>query len=84
MHRLNDRFLNGTVGNNNSQDNGINRTFREFLSARADDYIGEVPSHWLDQEQPSQTTLLVISIAFLIICIPGNISQILVIAAYAR
>ena len=76
--------MNGIVENNSSHDNGINITFREFLSTRAIDYIGEVPSHWLDQEQPSQTTLLVISVAFLIICIPGNISQILVIAAYAK
>ena len=43
-----------------------------------------VPRHWLDQEAPNPKIQLGVSVALLCACIPANLSQLLVFAAYLR
>lgn len=62
----------------------MNTTFHEFLLERYPEYIEVVPKHWLELGQPKPDVQLYISIILLVVCIPGNISQILVFLAYAR
>ena len=60
------------------------KTLKEFLQNTVPEYIKVVPSHWLEGYPPRPEIQLTISIIFLFICIPGNISQILVFIAYFR
>ena len=55
-----------------------------FLDKYAPEYIETVPQHWLYQDLPRIDVQVSISIAFLVICVPGTISQILVFLAYCR
>ena len=59
-------------------------TLEEFLNETAAQYLTVVPKHWLEQSTPLATVQIVTSIVFLIICIPGNITQILLFIAYFR
>ena len=62
----------------------VNNSLLEFLYQTQPAYVDVVPHFWLTQEQPDPSVQLYFSIFFLIICIPGNISQLLVLAAYFR
>ena len=62
----------------------VKKSLREFLNQTQPAYADAVPEFWLDKEQPEPRVQLYFSIFFLSICIPGNISQILVLAAYFR
>ena len=66
--------------NNQSQE----VTFRDFLSRVNPGYMDVVPNHWLDHELPVTKATFFMSIYLLILCIPGNTSQILVMIAYIR
>ena len=66
--------------NNQSQE----ATFRDFLSRVNPGYMEVVPDHWLDHELPVTKATFFMSIYLLILCIPGNTSQILVMIAYIR
>ena len=68
----------------NISENTTDQSLREFLLERNADYLTVVPQFWLDQEAPSPQIQLYISVVFLFICIPGNISQLLVLMAYTR
>ena len=59
-------------------------TLRDYLLNSKPDFIQVVPAHWLDQPPPVPDTQLAISIILLFICVPANISQILVVYAYSR
>ena len=66
--------------NNHSQD----LLFRAFLSRINPEYLKVVPDHWLDLELPASEVQLFMSIYLLFLCIPGNLSQIMVMVAYLR
>ena len=55
-----------------------------FLDKYAPAYIETVPQHWLYQDLPRIDIQVCISVAFLMICVPGTVSQILVFLAYCR
>ena len=61
-----------------------NKTLRLFLTETIPEYIEDVPQHWLEQESPFYCIQVVVAIVFLLICIPGNIGQLLVFVAYSR
>jgi len=61
-----------------------NNSLYAFLSQTAPAYIDVVPKYWLEHEQPVPSVQLCLAALLLIICIPGNISQLLVIIAYFR
>ena len=61
-----------------------NNSFREFLSNVNPGYIEVVPDKWLDLELPSEIYVFGVSIYLLVLCIPGNFSQLLVMLAYRR
>ena len=61
-----------------------NKTLRVFLTETIPEYIEDVPQHWLEQEPPFYCIQVLVAIVFLLICIPGNIGQILVFIAYSR
>ena len=66
--------------NNHSQD----LLFRAFLTRINPEYMKVVPDHWLDLELPTSEVQVFMSIYLLFLCIPGNLSQILVMVAYLR
>ena len=68
----------------NGSDENVGKSLRHFLLENSPNYIQAVPVHWLEQEQPSPDVQFYIALAFLVICIPGNISQLLVIIVYTR
>ena len=69
---------------NEMLDQSQDEIFRTFLSRVNPDYIEVVPNHWLDLELPIPAIPFYLSIYLLILCIPGNLSQILVMVAYIR
>ena len=74
------------VGNGNYTkfEDVSNITLQTFLYERTEEYIGVVPIYWLEKEAPTSNIQLCISIVFFLICIPGNLSQLLVMVAYVR
>ena len=66
--------------NNHSQD----LLFRAFLTRINPEYMKVVPDHWLNLELPTSEVQVFMSIYLLFLCIPGNLSQILVMVAYLR
>ena len=62
----------------------VTETLYTFLNKTYPEFLDVVPCHWLEQHGPTANVELFISIAFLIICVPGNVSQLLVLGAYAR
>ena len=56
----------------------------EYLKETTPSYIKVVPTHWLELEKPDHDIQIYMSVLFLLIGIPGNVSQLLVIFAYAR
>ena len=73
----------GVDNDNRSEETEI-KSLRTYLFERVPEYIQMVPNHWLDQEEPLPGLQFYISIIFLMICISGNISQILVMIAFCR
>ena len=61
-----------------------NRTLRDFLQETVPDYIGSVPTHWLESHILCPEIQILMGFIFLIVCIPGNLGQILVFIAYWR
>ena len=61
-----------------------NDTLRSFLLERVPEYIDNVPNHWLEEHILSPDIQLYVAMIFLVICIPGNLGQILVFIAYSR
>ena len=61
-----------------------NKSLLAFLNENAPDYVMVVPEHWLTQAAPRPDVQIYIGISFLLICVPGNISQLLVLLAYYR
>ena len=59
-------------------------TLNSFLGNHSPEYIDVVPQHWLEQDSPRVEVQIYASVAFLSICFPGNVGQILVITAYCR
>ena len=69
----------------NKSEEEINNSLQVFLVDRnASDYIDVVPKYWLGLGKPEPHVHLYFSIVFLTICIPGNLSQLLVMLAYTR
>ena len=69
----------------NKSEEEINNSLQVFLVDRnASDYIDVVPKYWLGLGKPEPNVHLYFSIVFLTICIPGNLSQLLVMLAYTR
>ena len=69
----------------NQSEVGINNSLQVFLVERnSSDYIDVVPKYWLGLGKPEPNVHLYFSIVFLTICIPGNLSQLLVMLAYTR
>ena len=62
----------------------MNTTLREFLEENSPGYLEKVDDHWLEQTVPSQYERTGLAIAFFILCVPSQICQILVIAAFCR
>ena len=60
------------------------QSLRSFLLQTYPEYIEVVPNHWLEQEPPKYDVQLTISIFLLVICVSGNVSQLLVIVAFMR
>ena len=72
------------IDSNQSKDE-INNSLQVFLVERnASEYIDVVPKYWLGLGKPQPNVHLYFSIVFLTICIPGNLSQLLVMLAYTR
>ena len=72
------------IDSNRSEDE-INNSLQVFLMERnASDYVDVVPKFWLGLGKPEPNVHLYFSIVFLTICIPGNLSQLLVMLAYTR
>ena len=67
-----------------SSDGAENTSLHTFLNQTYPGYIAVVPTIWLEQGQPIYGVQILFSVLFLVICIPGNISQLLVLLAYAR
>ena len=61
-----------------------NNTPRTYLLERDPEYIDNVPHHWLEQSLPAFNVQVIVATMFLLICIPGNIGQILVFVAHRR
>ena len=62
-----------------------NVSLRSYLiEQNCSEYIVVVPLHWLDQAAPLPGIQLATAILLLVICVLGNVSQILVFAAYYR
>ena len=61
-----------------------NHTLKEFLEITLPEYTQVVPSHWLDSNEPQHSVQLLTAIVLLLICLTGNINQILVFIAYGR
>ena len=61
-----------------------NKTTNLHCIKYAPEYIETVPQHWLYQDLPRIDVQVSISVAFLVICVPGTVSQILVFLAYCR
>ena len=61
-----------------------NTSLHAFLNHTFPEYIEAVPTYWLEQDQPVYGFQILFSVLFLLLCIPGNISQLLVLAAHAR
>ena len=59
-------------------------TLNSFLGNHSPEYIDVVPQHWLQQDLPRVDVQIYASVVFLLICVPGNVGQILVITAYCR
>ena len=59
-------------------------SLHEYLKETIPSYIKVVPTHWLELEKPDHDIQIYMSILFLLIGITGNVSQLLVIFAYAR
>ena len=55
-----------------------------YLCEKDPDYISVVPNHWLSQDQPVPDIQTYTSIYLLILCVSGNISQLLVMTAFKR
>ena len=69
----------------NQSEDVIDNSLQGFLVERnASDYIDVVPEYWLGLGKPEPNVHLYFSIVFLTICIPGNLSQLLVLLAYTR
>ena len=82
LHRYNSIYnILYIYSSNNS--NG-SETLRDFLQQSKPEFIRVVPNHWLDQAPPVHDTQITISILLLFICVPANISQILVVYAFSR
>ena len=72
------------IDSNQSEDAIINSLQVFLVERNAFDYIDVVPKHWLGLGKPEPNVHLYFSIVFLTICIPGNLSQLLVMLAYTR
>ena len=72
------------VGNYTKFEDVSNITLHTFLYERFEEYIAVVPIYWLEKGAPTSDLQLYISIVFFLICIPGNLSQLLVMVAYVR
>ena len=57
---------------------------KDFLNNTVPEYTDVVPSHWLEAHPPIPEVQLMISLVLLMICIPGNVCQLLVFIAYFR
>ena len=74
-----------SMTDSNQSEDAINNSLQVFLAERnASDYIDVVPKYWLGLGKPEPNVHLYFSIVFLTICIPGNLSQLLVMLAYTR
>jgi hypothetical protein len=62
----------------------VAKSLFDFLLENSPESIEIFPSHWLGQEAPIRSIQLFISIVLLVICVSGNITQLVVLAAYAR
>ena len=74
----------------NDNDNTItsreiaNNSLYAFLKKTEPEFITVVPEHWLNEEKPVRGVQFWFAVLFLIVCIPGSISQLLVFLAYSR
>ena len=68
----------------NKTEEEAKNTLKDFLCKISSGYIGVVPQYWLEKEEPSSGVQTYMSILFLMVCIPGNVSQLLVMIAYSR
>ena len=73
---------NSTFYNANEDQNKT--SLKSYLCEIEPDYISVVPNHWLSQDQPVPDIQTYTSIYLLILCVPGNISQLLVMTAFKR
>ena len=55
-----------------------------FLLSNAPGLIPMVPEHWLKQDMLSYEAQVYVAMAFLIICLPANICQLLIFSAFGR
>ena len=68
----------------NKTEEASKNTLGDFLCLKSSGYTAVVPTYWLEKEEPSTGVQTYMSILFLMVCIPGNVSQLLVMIAYSR
>ena len=79
-----EKRMKSALKNVSKSDLNVNHTLKEFLDIKLPEYKQVVPSHWLDSNEPQPSVQLLTAIVLLLICLTGNINQILVFIAYGR
>ena len=61
-----------------------NETLLWKLLSTHPDFVSNVPHHWLAQEPPSRLAEYLLLVVYLVLCVPANIAQLLVIITFFR
>ena len=83
VKQKNSAFTTNDTSFNKTEDQS-EMTLHAYLCDKNPDYIETVPNHWLSQDQPVPDIQTCTSIFLLVLCISGNISQLLVMSAFKR
>jgi hypothetical protein len=60
------------------------KSLLDKLSKTFPEYISKVPEFWLDQEIPTPIEELIMNVCYLVLCLPANVCQILILSAFFR
>ena len=75
---------NGSGATGHDLDSISNETLLWKLLTTHPDFVSNVPHHWLAQESPSRLAEYILLLVYLVLCIPANLAQLLVIITFFR
>ena len=78
-HMRDNQMINNTIA-----EKPCNSCLLAYLLETAPDFIQASPRHWLFEDTPSHHGRIIVAVVLLIICLPANITQILIFLSYGR